>query len=547
MPRRSLLAAIGVMLALAYAASPALALHDGDTDAAGMSQLFNSPNKTGAVNSDLAFWGNLAVAGNYSGFRIFDIAAPAAPKEVVDFPCDGPQNDPVVWQNLLFLAVDRTMTGPECGSARTANDDPKGWEGVRIFDISNPAAPRFIKGVYTDCGAHTISLYPKNPAQIMLYVSSYPLRPGPSCGPVRGPATGNSALHEKISVIRVPVQNPKAAKVVAQPKISYPGDADNKFTPSEHGLISPNNPQLIDSGLTACHDIAVFVELRLAAGACAEQAQLWRIKSNGLPDTEDPVWVYDDNTDTDGPGSPGTLGDVAVDFWHSATFSQDGKIVNFVDESFGSGCPTVTPITYPGQPTTLSDTGRMFFLDTATGKKRSHFMINRLGETEYCSAHVGNVVNTPDADLLVNAWYTGGADVIDFTDPANPFEATFFDSGNGAATGADTWSAYWYEGPGLPGPTLTMYGNDGVEDPPTGLGFQVFGALTDVREVPLPFLNPQTQMRVLASGARPPGMDEDEDDDEDDDRDKHEKADKPDDSRSSSGQGGRDARRRLAP
>ena len=130
----------------------------------------------------------------------------------------------MIWKNILFLAVDRTMTGPECGSTATAaHDDPNGWEGVRIFDVSNPMSPRFIKGVYTDCGAHTITLFPKNPAQVMLYVSSYPLRPGPTCGPDRGPEAGNSPLHEKISVIQVTVNNPSSAKVVAEPKVGYPG------------------------------------------------------------------------------------------------------------------------------------------------------------------------------------------------------------------------------------------------------------------------------------------------------------------------------------
>jgi hypothetical protein len=491
---------VACALSLGAAAAPAVAVHDGDPDATAMTQLFNSPNSSvpQAINSDLAFWGNRAYAGNYDGFRIFDIANPATPVLLSDFKCHGPQNDPVVWGNLLFLAIDRTQSGPQCGSTDVAHGDPNGWEGVRVFDVSNPRSPRQLGAVYTDCGAHTITLYPKNPAQILLYVSSYPLRPGPTCGPVNGPPAGNSPLHEKISVIRVPVNNPGAAKVIAQPRISYPGDPDNKFTPSEHGLTGPD---LLD-GLTACHDIAVFVELRLAAAACAEQAQLWRIKPNGIPDTEHPVWVYDDNTDTDGPGSPGTTGDVAVDFWHSATFSWDGKVVNFIDESFGEGCPTVTEFSDGSE----NDTGRMFFLDTASGEKLSHFMIPRTETPEpgptYCSAHVGFPVHTEDADLLVNAWYTGGADVIDFNDPENPFEATFFDAGNGAVAGSDNWTAYWYEGPGTGGSTLTMYGQDGVEDPPTGLGFQVFSALTDVDDIPLPFLNPQTQMNVVGSGVR---------------------------------------------
>jgi hypothetical protein len=489
-------------------AAPASAGHDGDSDASGMAQLFNSPNSSvpQAVNSDLVFWGKRAYAGNYDGVRIFDISNPGSPGLLSDFKCRGPQNDAVVWQNkLMFLAVDRTQTGPNCGSTDTvAHDDPNGWEGVRIVDVSNPSSPRQIGAVYTDCGAHTITLYPKNRAQLLLYVSSYPLRPGPTCGPKTGPPAGNSPTHEKISVIRIPVNNPKAAKVIAQPRISYPGDPDNQFTPSEHGLSSPD---LVD-GMTACHDIGVFVELRLAGAACAEQAQLWRIKPNGIPDTENPIWVYDDNEDTDGPGSQGTTGDVAVDFWHSASFSWDGKVVNFIDESFGSGCPTVTE--WPSGPsgeTTLNDTGRMFFLDTARGKKLSHFMIPRPETPEpgpsYCSAHLGNSVHTADADLTVNAWYTGGASVVDYNDPKNPFESTFFDPGNGAVAGGDSWSAYWYEGPGLPGSTLTMYGNDGVEDPPSGLGFQVFSAATDVHDIPLPFLNPQTQMKVVGSGVKP--------------------------------------------
>ena len=480
-------------LALGLLAAPAPAFHDGNDDAAAMAPVFQSSTVPPATNSDLAFWGDRAYAGNYGGFRIFDIASPAAPSQLVDFKCDGPQNDPVVYQNkLLFLAVDRTMEGPECGSARSAeHDDPNGWEGVRIFDVSNPAAPRQIKNVYTDCGAHTITLYPKNPAQIMLYVSSYPLRPGPTCGEKRGPENGNSPLHEKISVIRVPVNNPKAAKVVAEPKISYPGDEDNKFDPDDHGLQGFGD-------LTACHDIAVFVELKLAAGACAEQAQLWRIKPNGVPDTEHPVWVYDDAVDETGTtGNPADTG-VVVDFWHSATFSWDGKVVNFIDESFGDGCPPTTPA--PGSTATQpGDTGRMFFLDTASGSKLSHFMIPRPEPGAYCSAHLGNVVRAPDKRLLVNAWYMGGADVIDFTDPTQPQEVAFYDAAPAGPTGSDNWSAYWYEGPSLSDATLTLYGTDGVHNPPTGRGFQVFEAAINVDEQPLPYLNPQTQEKRLGS------------------------------------------------
>ena len=42
-----------------------------------------------------------------------------------------------------------------------------------------------------------------------------------------------------------------------------------------------------------------------------------------------------------------------------------------------------------------------------------------------------------------------------------------------------------------------MYGTDGVEDPPTGEGFQVFSVLSDVTTEPLAYLNPQEQERTL--------------------------------------------------
>jgi hypothetical protein len=480
------------LLACAFGvqAAPAVAVHNGDPDSLAITKLFNSQNATNAINSDLAFWGDRAYAGNYNSFRIFDISNPASPLLLSDFPCDGPQQDPIVWKNkLLFTAVDSVMEAPECGAARVPLDPPgqfeqRGWEGVRIFDVSNPRAPRFIKGVYTDCGAHTISLYPKNPAQLMIYVSSYPLRAGPTCGP----NTGETPLHEKISVIRVPVHNPAAAKVVAQPRISYPGDPDNLFDPQEHGFPAADAFGNPFNDLTACHDIGVFVELRLAAAACAEQVQLWQIKRNGIPATEHPLWVFDDNSDTDGAGNPG---DVAVDFWHTARFTWDGRYVQADDESFGDGCPTVTEnYLNTGR---AADTGRPHLIETSTGQRTSHFTPTRPPEDGYCSVHQGNYVRTADGYFSVNAWYEWGVDVIDWTDPRHPAEVAFYD------VDSDNWAGYWYEGPSLPGDTLTIYGQDGVEDPPTGEGFQVFSAAIDVDEAPLRYLNPQTQVRRLDS------------------------------------------------
>jgi hypothetical protein len=347
-----------------------------------------------------------------------------------------------------------------------------------------------VTGVYADCGAHTITAFPQSRRALLIYVSSYPLRPGPTCG--EGQAA--DPLHSRIQVYKVPLNKPRMTREIAEPPVSYPGDPDNVFDPQEHGL-----PEGFGD-LRACHDIGVFVELRLAAGACAEQAQLWRVGRNGVPDTANPLWVFDDPVDENGAtGDPGDP-EVAVDFWHSATFSWDGQVVNFIDESFGNGCPPVTAKGGAAEPN--ADTGRMFFLSTATGEKFSHFMLPRPEEDAYCSAHLGNTVPTRDgSDLLVNAWYMGGLDVIDFSDPANPFEIAWYDAAPPGVTGSDNWSAYWYEGPATPSGSrddkLSIYGNDGVHSPDTGLGFQSFSVAADIDDFKLRRLNPQTQERVL--------------------------------------------------
>ena len=477
----------GVLTLLAMP-STAWAVHNQDQHSLNMTKLFQSPNTSGAnntsaTNSDIAFWGDIAYVGNYGGVRIYDISNPASPQLLSDFRCNGPQNDPAVWGNLLFLAIDANQSGPNCGSTTIPSADVTGWEGVRIFDVSNPAAPRQVGAVYSDCGAHTITLNPVSASTIHLWVSSYPLAPGPTCGPVNGPRVGRHPHHGVIQIIEVPLANPSAAREIAEPQITYPGDPDNAFNPGEHGL-----PLLT---MRACHDIQIHTKLRFAAAACAEQGQLWRIGPDGMPDTQNPIWVVDEVTDTDGPGG----GDVQVDFWHSATFSWDGKIINFIDESFGSGCPTVTN-TGLTPPFTPSDSGYMFFYDRAGNKLSQLRMPRRTGD--YCSAHLGNVVPSIGKYLLANAWYTGGSDIVDFTNPRLPEEASYYYTARDPATGtpvrtpaANTWSHYWYENHVGDDNGMWTYGND------IPGGFQVFRTTMPVVDIGLTRMNPQTQEDVF--------------------------------------------------
>jgi hypothetical protein len=507
-----------------------------------MAELFTSPNQ--ATNSDFAFWGDHAFLGYYTGdtgvpagtpprggFRIFDVSDPGSPKLIRDVKCDGLQNDPIVWDSdgngvadLMMLAVDRTMTGPACGAPRSMNpdgtarhDDPTGWEGVRIFEMSdNPKRPfraiEQVASVYTDCGAHTITLWPEfaheDEGKLLVYVSSYPLRPGPTCGdteyqntqnPYDGdPGSPDNPLHGVIQVIEVPLDNPAASREIAQPEVSYPGDPDGKIEWCERG--GSLCPPAFEPAAVACHDIAVHVEHRIAGAACADQGQVWEIDEDGIPMTDDPMLVGDDEvTGGDNAQIPG-----AVDFFHSVMFDNGGEVVNWVDESFGSGCPTMTE--YEPRPWNpeggTHKTGRMFFTDME-GNFLSEFHVGDVrpdpGETEYCSAHMGMTVTGIKRDLLVNAWYTGGVDVIDFTKPTRLKEIAYYDPQQDSGT----WSAYPYTGPLFKkGGGLPVYASDGVENNEIAEGMVVYRARVarPSRRNLVDHLNPQTMDHEMTEG-----------------------------------------------
>jgi hypothetical protein len=515
-------AAVLALAALGFMSTPAAATHIPDQSSNAF-ELFTSPNQ--ATNSDFAFWGNHAFSGYYTGdagfpagtpprggVRIFDISNPASPTLVKDIQCDGLQADPIVWDrngngvaDLLLVAVDRTMANPNCGAARVDHGTPTGWEGVRVFEMSdNPANPfatvTQVKAVYTDCGAHTITAWPgeiEETGKLLVYVSSYPLRPGPTCGDTEFANTANpydedpgqpaNPLHGVIQVIEVPLGNPAASQELSvQPKISYPGDPDGRIEWCERSLCG------LEPAAVACHDIVTMVEHQMAGAACAEQGFVWEIDEDGIPMTEDPMLVGDDEVTSGGTGQiPG-----AVDFFHSVMFNNDGDVVNWVDESFGAGCPTMT--TYNARPWNPAGgthkTGRMFFTDIE-GNFLSEFHVGDIrpdpGATEYCSAHMGMAVMGIKRDLLVNAWYTGGMDVIDFTKPTRLKEIAYYDPQRDSGT----WSAYPYTGPMFKsGPGIPVYASDGVENNALAQGMVVYRTIVEKPAMPkrVDHLNPQT-------------------------------------------------------
>jgi hypothetical protein len=176
-----------------------------------------------------------------------------------------------------------------------------------------------------------------------------------------------------------------------------------------------------------CHDITVYAEMGLAAGACSGNGILMDIRDPRNPKRLDFV--------TD----PGFA------YWHSATFNNDGTKVLFTDEWGGGGrprCRAVDPLTWGADA--IYD-----IVDNKLVHKGYYKMPAAQTEQENCVAHNGSLIPVPGRDIMVQAWYQGGLSVFDFTDSANAKEIAYFDRGpiNGEAMlSGGYWSTYWYNG-----------------------------------------------------------------------------------------------------
>jgi hypothetical protein len=449
---------LSLVASMVVAGSPAGA-HDPEEDHGGtgaqgpeqssqnMKLLSNVPaSAPGVTQSDLAFWGDYAFAGNYGGFRIIDISEPGEPEVVTSFPCNGAQGDVSVWGNLVFQSVDGPQSKAGCNSTNVTASTPGMFEGIRIFDISEITDPAHVASVQTDCGSHTHTVLPKGDT-VYVYVASYPLggaSQGPNC----------QEPHGYISIIEVPVDDPGAAEVH-----KYYLDEDTAIADFDLNALGAD----LQFSFVACHDFSVFDELDLLAGACMSESQLWDISDPVNPDL---LWRFDDPV-----VDPGK-----VDLWHSSTFSWDGKIVAFGDESGGGGLPRCTD---PDD-----QQGRIWFLDVETGELLDNYKIPR-SESGVCTMHNFNFIPLKGRNVLVSSAYTGGTTVVDVDKllagaSENDAEIGFYRTHGGSA-----WSSYWYNG--------LIYANDIFR----GVDTFLLSDKARAGDRKLPYLNPQTQESVI--------------------------------------------------
>ncbi len=133
----------------------------------------DSPGSSAFANSDLAFSGNYAFAGNYNGFNIYDLSTGADPVLKTSVVCPGGQGDLSVYGNLLFMSVEETRGRIDCGTQGAPGTvNPERFRGVRIFDISDINAPTQVAAVQACRGSHTHTIVtsPKDKKNVYVYV-----------------------------------------------------------------------------------------------------------------------------------------------------------------------------------------------------------------------------------------------------------------------------------------------------------------------------------------------------------------------------------------
>ena len=454
----------------------------------------------GVTNSDLSFLRNYAIQGNYNGFQVWDISNPARPSLTLGFLCPASQSDVSVYKNLLFVSGEGMSGRTDCG-AQGVKDTVSAdrLRGIRIFDATDIANPKYIANVQTCRGSHTHTVVedPSDKENVFIYVSgSAGVRSPnelPGCSKLAPDKDPNSALF-RIEVIKVPLAHPEQAKIVSSPRIfndlvappehgEAPQDivaskkeaaearAKGGYTAEIRGMEYVLPPQFITPMLDSIAK-ARGGTMPNAADSAALRANIQSIVNARVgapppgavrpgPTQCHDITVYPaiglaggacggyglllDIKDVANPKRIGAVADSNFSYWHSATFNNDGSKILFSDEWGGGGQPKCRSTDKPEWGAdaifTLVD-GKMVF--------QSYYKMPA-PQTRYenCVAHNGSLIPIPGRDVMVQAWYQGGISVFDWTDPRKPTEIAFHDRGPVDSTkmgNAGSWSVYWYNG-----------------------------------------------------------------------------------------------------
>ncbi|NNC48672.1 MAG: DUF305 domain-containing protein [Sphingomonas sp.] len=379
------------------------------------------------AQTDMAFYDDKMVVGNYHGFNIYRLTDAGQPQLISSVVCPGGQGDVSVVGDILIMSVEQTRGRVDCGLQGVQGQVSKDrFRGIRIFDIGDVTRPKQVGLVQTCRGSHTHSVVDNNDERIVVYVSGTSfVRDEEELAGCVGDVPGDARTSLfSIDVVEIPLANPAASRITSSPRVfESDGQIAGLWRGGDHGEGTQSTYRT-----DMCHDITIFPDADLAAGACS---------GNG---------IILDISDVYNPKRIAAVTDQGFAYWHSATFNNDGTKVVFTDEWGGGGmprCRASDPKTWGANAIYSIENGELVF--------QSYYKLPAAqSDNENCVAHNGSVVPVPGRDIFAQAWYQGGLSISDWTDAANPEEIAFFDRGPVSKTDRFSfggyWSTYYYDG-----------------------------------------------------------------------------------------------------
>ncbi len=536
---------------------PRVGLRAGLMDAAEASWNLHVVSKTqpserfrGITNSDMAFTGPYVIQGSYNGFQVWDVTDPAMPMLRIGFLCPASQSDVSVFKNLLFVSGEGSGGRLDCGAQGVQDSVSSArLRGIRIFDITDITAPRYLANVQTCRGSHTHTVVPdlRDSTRVYVYVSGQAGVRSPNelagCSALAPGQDPNSARF-RIEVIQVPLAHPQHAHIVSSPRIfdsltappthgEAPDDiaraarqadsarAAGGFTAKINGMDIVLGPQFIGRFLgevvkarggtgdpTAADTLALRGRLQAIIDSLVGNTPAAPGQVRPGPDQCHDITVYPafglaggacagyglllDIHDVAHPRRIGAVSDSNFSYWHSATFNNDGTKLLFSDEWGGGGGPKCRATDRPEW-----GADALFTIDNGVMHFHSYYkMLAPQTDKENCVAHNGSLIPISGRDSMVQSWYQGGVSVFEWTDASHPREIAFFDRGPVDSTrlvGGGTWSAYWYNG--YIYSSEIARGLDVMELQPSGFISQ--NEIDAAKTVHLDFFNTQSQPRLV--------------------------------------------------
>jgi len=384
------------------------------------------------ANSDLTFGTHYVYQGNFSGFTVWDISTPEKPVVAATVRCATSQGAPSVYGHLLFQTAEGAGNRNDCGDGGVQNAKDH-MAGVRIWDVSNPRAPKLVRNVQTCKGSHTFTMIPSPTDKNILYLylsGSQAARPDSEvpelhCKNGDDPADPTNSLY-MLDIVKVPLDHPETAKVIPGARIFTGLEASPPCTnfcvpvdanPPAGGRggrgaapAASNAPPPLPTGPRNCHDVTSYPEYHLLFGACNNSGILVDISN---PEKPVRITAIRDTNNFQGR--------------HTAAFSNDAKKLIVTNEWGGGTSPMCQ------KDNMMEMGGNTLFTVSDDKKKLTQHAYYKLpvaqSAQENCVAHNGSPLPVPGRDLYVQGWYQGGIAIMDFDDVDHPTEIAYFDRG----------------------------------------------------------------------------------------------------------------------